>query len=110
MAGLFRRGRTVGRRAGIAALAAGMIAILGAAPVWAGLARGGDGSGNEFHQTNLVSDPATQGASIVDPNLKNAWGLALSPTSPLWVANNGTGTATLYSIAAGGATVTAVPL
>src|SRR2546427_3632646 len=106
-----KRGHTAGRRGGIAALAAAMIGILSAAPVWAGHAREGQGGGGtKVHQTNLVSDLSTVGASIVDPNLKNPWGLALSPSSPLWVANNGTATATLYSIGPGGATVTAVPL
>jgi uncharacterized protein (TIGR03118 family) len=46
--------------------------------------------------TNLVSDqPAT--AITQDPNLVNAWGIAASSTSPFWVANNGTGTSTLYA-------------
>ena len=50
---------------------------------------------NRFDQVNVVSDlPAV--APIHDALLVNAWGLALSPTSPLWVANNGTGVATLY--------------
>ena len=50
---------------------------------------------NRFDQINVVSDlPGV--APILDPLLVNPWGLALSPTSPLWVANNGTGTATLY--------------
>src|SRR5262245_28445923 len=50
---------------------------------------------NRFDQINVVSDlPGV--AAIQDPLLVNAWGLAPSPTSPLWVANNGTGTATLY--------------
>src|SRR5437879_12772385 len=85
-----KRGRTAPRRMGIAALTAGMIGILSAAPVWAAPARHGlrgDGgaAGTKVHQTNLVSDLSTVGASIVDPNLKNPWGLALSPSSPLWV-------------------------
>src|SRR5262245_10664314 len=50
---------------------------------------------NRFDQINVVSDQPGV-ASIHDPLLVNPWGLALSPTSPLWVANNGTGTATLY--------------
>ncbi len=66
--------------------------------------------GNEFRQLNLVAD--THGvAQITDPNLVNAWGLAFSPTSPLWVSNNGTNTSTLYSGAKGGTgSVTQVPL
>ncbi|TMH12125.1 MAG: TIGR03118 family protein [Betaproteobacteria bacterium] len=31
-----------------------------------------------------------------DDNLKNGWGIALSATSPIWVADNGTGKSTLY--------------
>lgn len=64
---------------------------------------------NEFVQTNLVSDQSGV-AQLTDPNLKNAWGLALGPTTPLWVSDNATGLATLYAIPAGGASVTKVPL
>ena len=56
---------------------------------------------NRFDQINAVSDlPGV--APILDPLLVNPWGLALSPTSPLWVANNGTGTSTLYRGDGGG--------
>jgi len=48
-----------------------------------------------YSSTALVGD--TAGAALVqDANLVNPWGLALSPTSFMWVANNGTGTSTLY--------------
>jgi uncharacterized protein (TIGR03118 family) len=46
--------------------------------------------------TKLVSDQAGQ-ALVQDPNLVNPWGIAASATSPFWVANNGTGTSTLYT-------------
>ena len=36
-------------------------------------------------------------APVTDPNLRNPWGIALSPTSPFWVANQITATATLYN-------------
>ncbi|MGJ5813171.1 TIGR03118 family protein [Paludibaculum fermentans] len=53
-----------------------------------------------FTQTNLVSNiPAL--AVITDANLKNPWGIAMSPTSPFWISDNGTGLSTLYN---GGAT------
>lgn len=42
-------------------------------------------------------------AKRTDRKLVNAWGLTSSPTSPLWVANNGTDTATIYSGGVGGA-------
>jgi len=48
-----------------------------------------------YQQTNLVSDQA--GATTMDPNLVNPWGLSRSSTSPWWVSNNGTGTSTLYN-------------
>jgi uncharacterized protein (TIGR03118 family) len=47
-------------------------------------------------QTNLVSNGAVPAVTI-DPNLVNPWGLARSPTSPFWVADNGTGVSTLYN-------------
>ena len=46
--------------------------------------------------TNLVSDVPGLAAQT-DPNLVNPWGIALSPTSPFWVANNGSMTGTLYN-------------
>jgi uncharacterized protein (TIGR03118 family) len=49
-----------------------------------------------YTQTNLVSDLAGQ-AKNQDPNLRNPWGLTRSSGSPWWVANNGSGTSTLYS-------------
>lgn len=55
-----------------------------------------------FRQINLVSDQPGK-AHLTDPDLVNAWGLAASPGtdaapgSPLWVADNGTDKATLYT-------------
>ncbi len=48
-----------------------------------------------YIQINLVSDVPGL-ASHTDPNLKNPWGVAFSPTSPFWVSNQGSDTATLY--------------
>jgi uncharacterized protein (TIGR03118 family) len=48
-----------------------------------------------YTRTNLVSDIAGV-ARFTDPNLVNPWGLAFGPTSPFWVADNGTGLSTLY--------------
>jgi uncharacterized protein (TIGR03118 family) len=60
-----------------------------------------------FTEVNLISDHPG-GAPLVDPKLVNAWGLALSPTSPLWVANNGTSTSTIYRGGVDGAPVAPV--
>jgi uncharacterized protein (TIGR03118 family) len=52
-----------------------------------------------YAQHNLVSDGSVA-ADLVDPALVNAWGLVSSPTSPWWVADNGTGVATVYNASA----------
>src|SRR5262249_25246945 len=49
------------------------------------------GHGTSFHQTNLLSDGFVP-APNVDANLRNCWGIAAGPTSPIWIANNGSGT------------------
>jgi len=50
---------------------------------------------NTYFVHNLVSDlPGL--ADHQDNNLVNAWGNAFSGTSPFWIGNNGSGTATLY--------------
>src|SRR6476661_1974253 len=51
---------------------------------------------NDYRVTVLVSDEEDE-APLVDPLLVNAWGIAASDTSPWWVANNGTGTSTVYT-------------
>lgn len=43
----------------------------------------------------LVSDGSVP-ADHTDPNLKNPWGIAFNPVGFVWVANNHTGTSTLY--------------
>jgi uncharacterized protein (TIGR03118 family) len=48
-----------------------------------------------YQQTNLVSDGAIA-AATTDANVINGWGIAFNPFGPVWVANNGTGTSTLY--------------
>jgi uncharacterized protein (TIGR03118 family) len=52
---------------------------------------------NNYQATILAGNESDEGFPTVDPLLKNSWGLAASPTGPWWVANNGTGTATLYN-------------
>lgn len=49
----------------------------------------------QFRQINLVSDGFSP-AARQDANLKNPWGLAAGPTTPLWTVNNGSGYATVY--------------
>jgi uncharacterized protein (TIGR03118 family) len=53
-------------------------------------------SAQNYTQTNLVSD--ISGLAInTDANLKNPWGLARGAASPWWPANEGTGTAVLFT-------------
>ena len=52
--------------------------------------------GGTFAVTPLVSD-VPGAAAATDPNLVNGWGLTRSPTSPWWVADNGTNRSTLYT-------------
>jgi uncharacterized protein (TIGR03118 family) len=47
-----------------------------------------------FDQVNLVSDVPGL-AFITDPSLINPWGIAFSPTGPLWFALNGSGSSDL---------------
>jgi len=72
-------------------LAGGVLSILPVASV-----------AQHYTQQNLVSDisqpnNADGSAVAIDPNLKNAWGLARGASTPWWVNNEGTGTSTLYS-------------
>jgi uncharacterized protein (TIGR03118 family) len=93
-----------------AALAVAVPAALAVATVAPAASAGTHRPDNEFRQTNLVSDLGNVGAQVVDPNLKNPWGLAFGPTTPLWVADNGTSVATLYGVSPGGGTAQKVPL
>lgn len=50
---------------------------------------------DRYHRDNLVSD--IPGVALrADANLVNAWGIAFSATSPIWIADNGTGVSTIY--------------
>lgn len=55
-----------------------------------------DLSAQAFVQTNLVSDIPGLAANT-DSRLVNPWGISFGATSPFWVSNAGTGTATLYN-------------
>jgi uncharacterized protein (TIGR03118 family) len=62
-----------------------------------------------FVQINQVSDRPGQ-ARLTDPDLINPWGLAVGPSTSLWVANEGTDRVTTYSGGLAGASVTKGPL
>jgi uncharacterized protein (TIGR03118 family) len=50
---------------------------------------------NQFSLAALVADQGV--ATTIDPLLVNPWGIAFGPTGLLWVANNGSGTSTVYN-------------
>lgn len=53
-------------------------------------------SADTFAQTNLTSN--IPGLALnTDPNLQDAWGVAFSATSPIWVADRMAGVSTLYN-------------
>jgi uncharacterized protein (TIGR03118 family) len=52
--------------------------------------------GQHYVQTPLVSNVAVPPV-VKDPNVRNAWGLVHSATSPWWIANNASGTSTLIN-------------
>lgn len=49
----------------------------------------------QYKVTKLTAN-RTGRAPVVDPNLRNAWGLVYGPTSPFWISDNVTGLSTLY--------------
>jgi uncharacterized protein (TIGR03118 family) len=49
-----------------------------------------------YRQRNLVANTPTLHPEHIDPNAVNAWGIAFNPYAFAWVADNGTGVATLY--------------
>jgi uncharacterized protein (TIGR03118 family) len=50
----------------------------------------------DFVQTNIVSDISGE-ALLTDSSLKNPWGMSFSPTSPFWVSNQASNTASLIN-------------
>jgi uncharacterized protein (TIGR03118 family) len=52
-------------------------------------------AGADFQVVGKIADQSGV-APVTDPDLVNPWGLASAPGGPLWAANNGTGTSTVY--------------
>ena len=53
-----------------------------------------------YAQRNLVSDGAVP-ADHTNTDVVNAWGLVSGPTTPWWIADNGTGKSTVYRVNTG---------
>ena len=50
-----------------------------------------------YEQTNLVSDAAEYNPNILDPNLVNAWGVAIGPTGAFWISAAETELSVIYN-------------
>ena len=104
------RARKHDRRAGRWCGALATVAVAGLALASPALAHDGGGRDlGRYAQRNLVSD-VPGAAELKDSSLVNAWGLSFGPTTPAWVADNGTDVSTLYSGGVGTTPVTKVPL
>ena len=49
-----------------------------------------------YQQVNLVSNVSGYGASVIDPNLVNAWGVAVGQTGAFWIASTEKNMTTIY--------------
>ena len=62
-----------------------------------------------FTENRLVGSDPSVGAAQTDPNLINPWGVSESATGPFWISDNGTGLASIYSVAGGTVTTNVIP-
>jgi uncharacterized protein (TIGR03118 family) len=59
-------------------------------------------SQNGYIQMNLVSDLASEKAQIIDPNLKNPWGISESASGPFSISDQKANVSTQYTVTATG--------
>ena len=69
--------------------------LLFAATVTLGISLSAQAQQTGFMQTNLVSNTAGA-ATTTDPQLLNPWGISFLPGQDFWIADNNSGTSTLY--------------
>src|SRR6478752_3258812 len=101
------RGRRSRRRwsGAVVVVVAGALTLTGTAgPALAGDRHHDRDKDNAFVQTNLVSDLPDLHLSVTDPLLKNPWGIAFGPATPLWTSNQFSNSSTLYRGTTAGAT------
>jgi uncharacterized protein (TIGR03118 family) len=77
-------------------LATALLALIAVGAFGAAAPRASEEAGNVYVVHNLVSDQPGV-ADVQDTHLVNGWGLTRLPTSPWWVADNGTDLSTLYN-------------
>src|SRR5580658_9481390 len=100
------RNNGVRRRARASAVAVAALTVAVVLPAGWAASSTPEVAANDFTQTNLVASKSSFGAKLVDPNLTNAWGMAAGATSPLWVSDNNSGNASVYSGGVNGSAVT----
>src|SRR6478752_2814073 len=106
------RGRRTRRRwsGAVVVVMAGALTLTGTAgPALAGDRHHDRDKDNAFVQTNLVSDLPDLKLPVTDPLLKNPWGIAFGPATPLWTSNQFSNSSTLYR-GVDAATAVKVPL
>jgi uncharacterized protein (TIGR03118 family) len=69
---------------------------LASCTLWAAAFPGLAWASNSYIVRNLTSDVPGL-ADYTDPNLKGAWGIAESGSSPFWISDDGSGVSTVYS-------------
>lgn len=75
-----------GNRLALVALGSACVVLAGATGPVSGASASSGHDDDAFEQVNLVSDlPGL--AELTDENVKNPWGIAFGPATPLWVAN-----------------------
>jgi uncharacterized protein (TIGR03118 family) len=100
--------RATRRLAAGAATAALLVLVVSARPAEA-TGVGHDHGPGAFQVTNLVADQPGV-APLTDPDLVNPWGLALGPTTPLWVSDADADVSTIYRGAVDRSPFAKVPL
>ena len=61
-------------------------------------------------QIDLVSNETTLHPALVDPNLRNAWGVSYGPPTPFWVSANHSGLALVYTVSSSTDAVSKAPV
>jgi uncharacterized protein (TIGR03118 family) len=78
---------------------AGLAIALALVPAATALADGSPDGTNSFSQTNLIADDASFNPQIIQPNMRDAWGIALRPPGAgghIWIDNAFSGTSDTY--------------
>ena len=107
-ASIRRPGQVIGGAA-VAVLAAGTVTALPATATTHPARAVHHRAAPAVTQHNLVADRPGR-ARMTDHSLVNAWGLAHGPNTPLWVSDNGSDVATVYTLGGGPASIGKVPL